>query len=140
MLRTLLSALTVALFSLGIAVGPAVAAPDEEVHPEWGSTSAPDAVLKPGCKPYTYSYEVRPPIDGYWSLELFFKGPQGKRVGSAYFVYGTDPLADTTTLRLCRQTTRVGRFSIRAYLSVESGSDSVSGWLPTSHFRLHRQR
>jgi hypothetical protein len=129
--RSLFSVLVCALIALGIS-SPAVAA---EEHPEWGSTSAPDAVLKKGCQGYTYSYELTPP-EGYWSLELFFKGPNGKRVGSAYFLYGADPLSDTETLRLCRRTTKPGRFTIKALLSVENGSQSEEGWLPESTFRL----
>jgi hypothetical protein len=127
-----------ALVALGLQA-PADAADD--VHPEWGSTSAPDAVLKRGCKDYTYSYQVTPP-EGQWSLELFFKGPSGKRVGSAYFLSGGDPLADTEVLELCRSTTRTGRFTIRAFLSVQTLDDdeATEGWLPESHFRLHRPR
>jgi hypothetical protein len=131
--RSLFSLLLCALVALGLSV-PAAAA---EEHPEWGSTSAPDAVLKKGCQGYTYSYQVTPP-DGYWSLELFFENPQGKRVGSAYFLYGGDPKADTRDLRLCKSATTFGRYTIKALLSVENGSETVEGWLPPSSFRLHR--
>jgi hypothetical protein len=111
--RTLFSLVLCVLVAVGL---PAPAQADD-THPEWGSTSAPNAVLKKGCKTYTYSYEITPP-EGYWSLELFFKGPNGKRVGSEYFLYGADPEADTRELRLCRSTTRVGRFTIKALVSV----------------------
>ena len=133
--RTLVSVVLCAIVALGLP-SPAVAA--EEEHPEWGSTSAPDAVLKKGCKGYAYSYRVTPPEEGDWSLELFFYGPKGKRVGSAYFLYGGDPEADTRKLTLCKKTVRTGRYTIEAFFSMEDGNPSLEGWLPTSHFRLHR--
>ena len=138
-LRSLVSLMVCALaLSLGSFWSPAAAAVEE--HPEWGSTSAPDAVLKRGCRNYTYHYAVNPPPGDNWSLELFFKGPRGKRVGSAYFWSGGDPMADTEALELCRRTTRYGRYTIRAFLSVQDGHDTIEGWLPESTFRLHRPR
>jgi hypothetical protein len=134
--RILLPLVVCVLVVLGLHA-PASAA--EDTHPEWGSTSAPDAVLKKGCRDYTYSYQVSPP-EGYWSLELFFKGPKGKRVGSAYFLYGADPVADTEVLGLCRSSTQTGRYTIKGLLSVQNGSETVEGWLPESTFRLHRPR
>ena len=137
--RTLVSLVVCALaVSVGSFWAPAAAT--DEVHPEWGSTSAPNDVLKRGCRNYTYQYEVRPPEGDNWSLELFFKGPRGKRVASAYFLSGGDPLADTEVVELCRRTTRYGRYTIRAFLSVQDGNDSIEGWLPPTTFRLHRPR
>jgi hypothetical protein len=135
--RTFISLVVCTLVAIGV---PAKAVAADDVHPEWGSTSAPDAVLKRGCRNYTYSYRITPP-EGYWSLELFFTGPHGKRVGSAYFLYGGDPLADTENLRLCKRTTQPGRYTIKAFLSVEEedGNQTEEGWLPQSTFRLHRQ-
>lgn len=133
---TLLSLVLGAMAALGLQA-PAGAA--EEVHPEWGSTSAPNSVLKRGCRDYTYSYRITPP-EGQWSLELFFKGPNGKRVGSAYFLEGGDPEADTEVLELCRRTTRAGRYTIAAFLSVQNIDETTEGWLPESHFRLKRKR
>lgn len=137
--RALLSLMVGTLLALGLQAPaePAVAA--EEVHPEWGSTSAPDAVLKRGCKNYTYSYQVTPP-EGQWSLELFFKGPRGKRVASAYFLEGGDPEADTEALQLCKTTTRPGRYTIKAFMSVQHLGETTEGWLPDTYFRLHKRR
>ena len=137
--RALLSLMVATLLAAGLQAPAEAAVASEEVHPEWGSTSAPDAVLKRGCKNYTYSYQVTPP-EGQWSLELFFKGPRGKRVGSAYFLAGGDPQADTRSLELCRSTTRPGRYTIKAFLSVQNLDETTEGWLPQSTFRLHRKR
>ena len=133
---TLLSLVLGVMAALGLQ-SPAGAS--EEVHPEWGSTSAPNDVLKRGCKGYTYSYQITPP-EGQWSLELFFRGPNGKRVGSAYFLSGGDPEADTEILELCRRTTKVGRYTISAFLSVQNLDETTEGWLPESHFRLKHKR
>ncbi len=133
-LAALLAPLVVcALVALGLPA-PASAA---EVHPEWGSTSAPDGVLKKGCKRYPYSYAITPP-EGYWSLEIFLQDRRGRHVAFAYHVYG-DPLAATRTFKLCKASTRPGRFTMTALLSVEHGTEYAEGWLPPSHFRLRRR-
>ena len=133
------SLVSVVLCAMVAAVFPSTAMAAEEYHPEWGSTSAPDGVLKKkGCKRYSYSYAVTPP-EGEWSLELFFTGPRGRQVWSATF-YGTDPQAATETMRLCRTGTRPGRYTITALVSSFDGPDYVEGWLPPSHFRLHKPK
>ena len=126
------------MLTLGLA-SPASAAPeDEEIHPEWGSTSAPDAVLRRGCKKYQYTYDIKPP-EGDWSLDIRIKGPSGKRLAAAYWLK-PDPLTATRDFRLCKATTRAGLFTIRAYLSVQNFDDTTGGYLPDSHFRLFRKR
>ena len=127
-----------ALLTFGLTSLPAAAAEEEEVHPEWGSTSAPNAVLRRGCKKYEYSYDITPP-PGNWMLEIRIKGPSGKRVAAGVWM-DPDPLRATIPYRLCKATTRRGRFTIRAYLSVQNNDEMVEGWLPESHFRLHRPR
>ena len=109
------------------------------VHPEWGSTSAEDATIKRSCRQYTYSYSINPPA-GDWALETFLVGPRGKAAGSGYFVTGKDPLSGTSTWQLCKRSTKGGRYTIKALLSVQNGSDLVEGWLPDSTFRLRKPR
>jgi len=120
------------LLGLGFVTSPAGA---KEVHPEWGSTSAPDGVLKRGCKSYSYSYALTPP-KGDWALETFIVGPKGKRLASGAFMVNLDKLADTATYRLCKPTTRPGTFKIKAKVSVLDGDELTEGWLPITRFRL----
>jgi len=127
------------VLALLVALGPLTLAPSAtaaDVHPEWGSTSAPDTTLKQGCRGYAYTYAVTPP-DGDWMLETFLIGPHGKPHGSDYFIT-SDPLTGTGSWRLCRRSTRGGTYTIRAKLSVINGGDYVEGWLPESTFHLHK--
>jgi hypothetical protein len=135
--RALLTVLT----ALGLSVlAPSVStAAAAEVHPEWGATSGHDAKIRNGCHRYHYDYALTPP-DGDWMLETFLVGPRGKAYGSDYFITGEDPLAGPGTLRLCRQSTKGGRYTIRAKLSVINGGDYYEGWLPDSTFRLRKPR
>lgn len=138
-MRTRLAA-PIAVLALAVGSGAFTAPAGAEVHPEWGNTSAPDRVLKKGCHNYRYSYELHPP-EGIWSLETFLVGPGGKRLGAGAFLGGYDPEKGTGTFRLCKATTRYGKFKIKALLSAQNGStEYVEGWLPPSHFRLHKPR
>jgi hypothetical protein len=131
-------ALLIVLTAVGLSVlapSVAVAAP-ADVHPEWGTTTGHDAKIRNGCHRYRYDYALTPP-DGDWSLETFLVGPGGKHYGSDTFQSG-DPLVGTGTWRLCRQSTRGGRYTIRAKLSVINGGDYYEGWLPDSTFRLRK--
>jgi hypothetical protein len=133
--------LAAAVVTLALATGSvALASPaDADEHPEWGTTSAPSGVLKKGCHHYTYSYDIQPP-DGTWSLETFIIGPNGKHLFNAAFLGPYDPKQNTARFRLCKASTRYGRFTIEAKLSVQNGDEYVEGSLPSSHFRLHRPR
>ncbi len=131
--------LVTVLLALGLlALGPAVTAAPAE-HPEWGRTTAKSATLKPGCRAYAYSYALTPP-DGDWALETFLVGPHGREYGSGYFLTGTDPLAGDGTWRLCGRSTRGGKYTISARLTVQNGADYYDGWLPETTFRLHKPR
>ncbi len=125
---------------LGLAVAtPGASAATAEVHPEWGSTSSKNATVKRGCHKYDYAYALTPP-DGDWALETFLVGPGGKAVGSGYLVTGKDPLAGTSTWRLCRRVVNGGKYTIKALLSVQNGAELIEGWLPESTFRLRKPR
>jgi hypothetical protein len=121
----------------GALTSPATA--DDDVHPEWGTTSAPNAVLKKSCHDYRYSYDINPP-EGDWNLETFIIGPGGKTLFNAAFLGPYDPKQNTARFRICKPSTRFGRFTIKAKLSVQNGDEYVEGWLPPSYFRLHRPR
>ena len=139
-LLTLLASLTgLGLLALAPAPAGASAAGSDAVHPEWGRTAAADATVRKGCRGYAYSYALTPP-DGDWALETFLIGPHGKQYGSGYFQTVSDPLTGTGAWRLCLHSTRGGRYTIRALLSVQNGADYYAGWLPDTTFRLRKPR
>jgi len=138
MRRTLAAGLITLALTAGSGAVPALGADEGEVHPEWGMTSAPNAVLKKGCKYYTYSYDITPP-EGTWNLETFIIGPGGKALFNDAFLGPYDPEQNTARFRICKPSTRYGRFTIKAKLSVQNGREYVEGWLPPSTFRLHRR-
>ena len=142
--RTLPVGVSTVVFALlatsGAATSASTATPDarRETHPEWGKTSAPNQVLKKGCHNYRYNYKLTPP-EGDWALETFLVGPGGKRLASGAFAGAFDPEKGPGTFRICKATTRYGRFKIKAKLSVQNGpTEYTEGWLPKSHFRLRR--
>ena len=134
MLRSV-SALVVAA---GLVLVPPPAVATDDVHPEWGHTTGHDARIKKGCHGYAYDYALTPP-DGDWQLETFLIGPHGGRYGSGWFLTD-DPLAATSTWRLCRQALEPGTYTIRAHLSVDNATAYYDGWLPDTTFRLTRKR
>lgn len=145
--RIALVALVAPLLALTPSAGPATAAPattaaDEGgvVHPEWGRTKGESGVLKQGCRKYHYTYAINPPA-GDWALEIFLSGPKLEHLAAGAFSGGFDPETGRGTYKLCFVTTHYGRFTIKAKLSADNGPDGyVEGWLPPSHFRLHRPR
>lgn len=113
-----------------------LAPPAEGAAPGWGTVSARDGVLKKGCRTHPYRYALTPP-EGDWALETFLVGPGGEHLASDQLVVGHDPVAGTKRFRICRATTRPGRFRVRALLHVDNGPDeSLETWLPTASFRL----
>ena len=135
---TLLVALVAVPGLTAVSAAPATSA-EPLVRPDWGSTSAPDAKIKRSCHQYAYSYAITPPA-GDWALETFLVAPSGKAAGSGYFVTGKDGLTGTSTWRLCKRSTKGGRYTIRALLSVQNGTELVEGWLPDSTFKLRKPR
>lgn len=127
--------LTVAMV-LGLAASPAHAV---DVKPEWGSVSAENGVLKKGCRTYHYTYEVRPPGDGYWDLGVSVVGPGGRTLFYSYVSYGR-PTSGTASYRLCRSETRPGRYKLKALVTVQDDDELIQGRLPTVRFRLRNPR
>jgi len=133
--------LAVAPSALPSAAAPAPkAANDGAVHPEWGSTKGEKGVLRKSCKKYHYTYSITPP-EGDWAIEIVISDPDLEHVGGGVFMAGYDPKNGTGTYTLCFNNTRYGRFTIEAKVSVANGPGGyVEGFLPPSHFRLHRPR
>lgn len=120
---------------LGAAPAGAAAVP---VEPSWGKTSAPNAVLAKGCKKYAYRYKLTLPTDD-WEVDLVIKDPRGDKIASAYLLSDSEPTRDKRWFRLCRPSTKPGRFTIRAKVSSWDGWEEDERRLPNSHFRLRRR-
>jgi hypothetical protein len=105
----------------------------------YGHTSAPGGTLRPGCHNYTYRYSVDV-RSGDWTLETFLRDPRGAGLASGVFAPGSDPRRGRATFRFCRNSTKAGKFTIRAHLHWYTGADSTEHdiWLKPSHFRLKR--
>jgi hypothetical protein len=146
-LRSALGGTAVATVLVALVPGPVEAAPATPdplagvaVHPEWGKVTGKGGVLKRGCRKYTYTYSIDPP-EGIWALEVFITGPGLKHLAAGAFQDGYDPETGTGHYKLCKATTRYGRFTIEAKVSVDDGSgDITEGRLPADHYRLHRPR
>jgi hypothetical protein len=147
-LRSVLGAAAVAaVLPFALAPGPVTAAGDEPdalaglaVHPEWGKVTGKSGVLRRGCRMYTYTYSIDPP-EGIWAIEVFISGPGFKHLAAGAFLDGYDPKTGTGHYKLCKVTTRYGRFTIEAKVSSDDGSGHITeGRLPADHYRLHRPR
>jgi hypothetical protein len=109
-----------------------------QLHPEWGSITGTTGVLRRGCRSYTYSYSVTPP-EGIWAIEVYISGPGFKHLAAGAFLDGYDPQAGAGHYKLCRATTRYGRFKIQAKLSVDDGAGHITeGALPSDTYKLGR--
>ena len=132
--------LIAALLTLSVTLAtPANARP--ETRPDWGKTTAENGILRKRCRNYKFEYVLTPP-EGLWGVETFLVGPKGKRLGSGALAIGQDELTGKDKFRICRPTTQVGVFRIKALMSVqnESGGDYQEGWLPVTRFRLSNPR
>ena len=110
------------------------------VHPEWGSVTGHSGVLKRSCRTYRYSYSISPP-EGIWALEVYITGPGLQHLAAGAFLDGYDPTTGTGRYTLCRNSTRYGKFTIAAKVSVDDGSGHITeGRLPLDTFRLHKPR
>jgi hypothetical protein len=106
------------------------------LHPEWGTITGTNAVLKRGCHDYTYTYAIAPP-EGIWAVEVFISGPGLEHLAAGAFLDGYDPETGTGHYKLCRVTTRHGRFTIEAKISADDGSGHLTeGRLPSDTFKL----
>lgn len=132
----------VAALSFGLTVLPTPSA--SAYTTAYGSTSSADHVLSGGCHRYRYHYRITPPTRD-WTLETFLSDPAGKRLATNQLIAGTDPERGHHLFRVCRQTTRFGRFTIKAKLTYYTSSGfptptetAHKAWLKPSHFRMRR--
>lgn len=138
--RLAVSASTLALTGTLLAVtGPPAQAAGEPGKPAtWGSTKAPNQVLKRGCASYRYRYVVTAPTD-QWAAELFLTGPGGRALAGPAFDAGANRPRAKAFFRLCAASLRPGRYKIRMKITYQDGYDQFAGFVRPSTFRLTRR-
>ena len=135
MLRTMIaSAGAGLLLTLGSAVPVAGVS-----YVNWGSTSASDQVLKPGCHNYHYRFQIEPPTDN-WAAETFLIGPHGAKISSGALISASDPSPGRAVFRLCRPSLIAGTYKIRMKITYKNNYDKYEGFVKPSHFRLVHHR
>lgn len=132
MLRRSTLAVGILVTMLTVLAGSAVAG-----SAYWGSTGAPDRVLRSGCHHYRYHYRVRP--HGHdWAAETFLVDPRGDGLASGAFDPDADPKRGHGHFTICRASTRPGVFTIRMKVSIYKGTMPEVHWAKKSYFRLRR--
>lgn len=105
----------------------------------WGSTKAPDQVLRKGCRNYRLSYRITTPNDE-WQAEMFVTDPRGRAIASVLVDAGSNPRKDIRTFRTCRASTTYGRFKLRMRVTYTVGYEKHVGFVKPTFFRLTRRR
>jgi hypothetical protein len=137
---------TTALLSSGlIASAPSTTAAvryDEDNPHTWGSTRAPDQVLRKGCHRYRYHYRVNVPD---WAGEVFLINPRGRRIATDVVFVASEPRAGWRrfTTDICRASAPYGRYTIRMKVTwnPDEGDptpDNIDGFVKNSSFRMTR--
>lgn len=132
----LLLALCAALLLVPATTAPAQAAPAVQ---RWGSTSAPDQLLRGGCHPYRYRYVVDPPTDD-WMAEIFLVGPGRVGLAHATLFSDSEKARGRRVWRLCSPSLRTGRYVMKMKITYLDGDDETSGRVRNSRFRLTARR
>ena len=120
-------------------------APTQAGDPDYGQLWASDKVLRDGCDGYRYQYRVRPrSMD--WSLETFLRDPRGETIAHNAIDNDTNAKRGSDRFRICRWSTRPGRFKIRGKLTIyhkaefpliEEDTQKVV-WIKPGYFRMRR--
>ena len=114
--------------------------PDTVVdHPGWGRTTAPDQVLRSGCRAYRLRYRVSPP-GSEWLAEIFVVDRAGRGLASRTYQSSTDPARSGVRFTLCRASVDHGRIRIRMRVTSYVDGEAYGGRVRTSRFRLTRSR
>ncbi len=132
----LVLALCSALLLAPSATAPAQAAPRVQT---WGSTSAPDQVLRGGCHSYRYRYVVDPPTDD-WMAEIFLVGPGRVGLAHATLFSDSEKPKGRRTWRLCSPSLQTGRYVMKMKISYLDGDAETIGRVRNSRFRLTATR
>lgn len=134
--RSALTALAVAL----LLVAGTLTAPAHAYREDLGQLTMKSRFLKHGCHDYRYRYAVDPP-PGDWALEIFLVHKRsGTSVAHGGVVGGQEATSGVRRFRLCRPSTRPGRYVVRGRLSVQDAFDYREWWIRPDHFRFYRRR
>lgn len=125
------------LVSLMSAPAPSARAATTEAS--WGSVNAKNAVLKRGCRNYSYRYVVDAPTKGDWDLSVRIMR-KGRVVWFGYLYEGPSPEAGVARFRLCSSQVRPGRYRLEAVVSVQDGREVTESELPVDTFKLRKPR
>jgi hypothetical protein len=134
---------TALLVAVGL-VATSLPAPAVAGNADYGRTWRKDGALRSGCHDYRFNYRVRPAavLDGAnddWAAEFFLVDPRGRGLGTVAKDSDVDPRRGRGSYRVCRETTRPGRFKIRGKLSVyDEGQLQDEVWIKVGRFRLRR--
>lgn len=135
-----LTALVMTVGGVGVSQAASAApAADTTGAASWGSTKAPDQVLRKGCRNYRFAYKITTPNDE-WQAEMFISDRKGRAVASVLADAGSQPRQDVTTFRTCRASTTPGRFKIRMRVTYIEGYEKHVGFVKPSYFRLVNPR
>ncbi|GEP39533.1 hypothetical protein NPS01_31960 [Nocardioides psychrotolerans] len=136
-----LTTLVVTLGGVGVADATSTTAPTARTTDasSWGSTRAPDQVLRQGCRNYRFAYKITTP-NNEWQAEVFVTDPRGRAIGSVLVDAGSNPRQDVRTFRTCRASTTPGRFKLRMRVTYTVGYEKYVGFVKPTYFRLTRPR
>lgn len=129
-------ALVTAVGALTVAV-PAPAADAAEAA--WGHASAPTQKIKPGCRDYRFHYDVTVPGDE-WMAEITLVDPRGGKVSTRTYESSTYASSGAGTFRLCKPTTRPGRYRIDMLVTSYDDRAVSARHVAPSTFRLVARR
>lgn len=141
--KTMHGSITIAVLILAMALlmgvlGAPAQARTESRFKDWGSTAAPDRVLRFSCHDYYYHYVVDPPTND-WAAETFLVDPTGDTLTSGALDSGSDPGRGRARFTICRPSTRPGKFKIRMKITYMDGFTKHEGWVAPSYFRLRKR-
>jgi hypothetical protein len=136
--RALLPALALLLAAYAVPATAATPATDAGSGAS-GWAQGRSGPLHDGCHRYTYRYGVDVPTES-WSLEVRIVDPAGKAVATDLLHAATEAAAGRRGYRLCKPSTRAGRFTVRARLVTIDGWTTEAVALERTHFRLRARR
>ena len=134
-MRNAMRQLLTVLATVVALLGGGLAMPAEAGQARLGKLWAHDKVLKPGCHDYRYQYRVRARA-AEWSLETYLKDRTGETVASNTKDSEINRKRGHGKFRLCRYSTKPGRFKIIGKLTRYNGWDQKTGWVKPGRFRM----
>jgi hypothetical protein len=127
--------LLIVLATVVALLGGGLAAPAEAGHARLGKLWAGNKVLEPGCHNYRYQYHVRARAVE-WSLETYLRDRTGQTVASNAKDSEINRKRGQGRFRLCRYSTKPGRFKIIGKLTRYNGYEQRTGWVKPGYFRM----